>query len=276
MKIRRALPEDSFFRAPQLGGSLKKEFYNSLSHIFRGPLMGAAGYVDYLFKGYAGPLTAEQLKQLARVRESIGRLAGVTDAFLDLAAFDLGLIHPACCRSDVRSMLESMAADMAPEARRHFPHHMSGKHDGVSSKPLLLDISIPAKPLFVDMDFHWLQTLLRELSANAVLLAKDKGSISISARPYRGKAEITIFCSASILEPGEKPRLFRPFYRLPERIYPQGGRRGGLGMSLVRRIIALHGGAVKTDWRGKTGFKITLTLNCAPAPCLGKPPRATR
>lgn len=226
--------------------------------------MGASGYVDYLFKGYAGPLTGEQLKQLARVRESINRLAGVTDAFLDLAAFDLGLIQPARCSSDIRSMLEGMAADMAPDIRhRGFSCREAG------GRPLLaVDISIPSQPLYVSMDFHWLQTLLRELAANVMLLAEDASSITISARPRRSKTEIVISCSASRLEDGNI-RLFRPFYRLPERIYPQGGRRGGLGMSLVRRIIGLHGGAVKTARCGRTGFSVTVTLARARQPQRG-------
>ncbi len=238
---------DSIFYAPLLGREMKKEFYSSLSHIFRGPLVGATGYVDYLFKGYAGPLQPEQLRQLARVRESIQRLTGVTDAFLDLTAFDLDLIEPANCSTDLCSMLETMLGNL-----RELAH----------GKSAAMTLVTPPFPIRIAMDQHWVKTLLHELTSNALLLAQDGSCVHLSITPRGQQVEMSLRCQASRLEGKGKPELFRPFFQLPEKIYPQGGRRGGLGMSLVRRIVAVHGGKIRVVRYRSNGFVVTVTLKC--------------
>jgi len=235
---------DSFFAAPGLGRKARKEFYSALSHIFRGPLVGAAGYSDYLCKGYAGPLSREQLKQLSRVRDSILRLNSVTDAFLDIIAFDLRLIRPQGGPCDIRAVLEGMAAD--------FRQSRSPGRGAVS-------FSGPDRPLPVRMDPHWAQTLLSELVSNALLLSDGDG-VSLSLYGRRGRVHAEIKCPRSRLPPKGKLRLFLPFFRLPENLYPQGGRRGGLAMILVRRIVALHGGTIKARRLGRTGFTVKASL----------------
>jgi K+-sensing histidine kinase KdpD len=241
----RPVPRDSVFYAPALGRDMKKEFYSSLSHIFRGPLVGATGYVDYLFKGYAGHLTPDQLRQLARVRESIQRLASVTDAFLDLTAFDLDLIQPANSPTDLCATIKNMLGSL-----REFGH----------SRTVSMVVCTPDTPVNILMDRHWVKTLLNELTSNAMLLTRDGGRVQLDIVPQNRKVLLRLSCTSSYLEGKGKPEFFRPFFRLPEKIYPQGGRRGGLGLSLVKRIVAVHGGKIQVGRYMRNGFTVTVTL----------------
>jgi K+-sensing histidine kinase KdpD len=172
------------------------------------------------------------------------RLSGVTDAFLDIVAFDLDLVRPGGEPSDICAALKTLAEELR-ETRG------AGK--------AAVALSVPNRTLPVRMELHWLQTLLSELVSSALALSRN-GKLKISLSPKKANVMLNADCARSRLPPDGKLPLFLPFFLLPENLYPQGGRRGGLALSLVRRIVTLHGGSIKAARLGENGFSIIVKL----------------
>lgn len=237
---------DSLFPLSNKSLKDKKEFYSSLSHIFRGPLVGATGYVDFLFKGYAGPLKSSQMKPLVHVRESILQLSGVIDTFLDMTAFDLGLIESGKEHTDLCSQTKAIAVDLK--------ELLAGKH-------VSLNVISPSTPLPINMSPHWLKTMLYELTINALRLTNEKGKININITEIKNSfAAISLQNTGPRIILRNKGDIFCPFFRFAQADYPQEERRGGLGLSLVKRIISAHNGKIEAVRPAKGGLKISVQL----------------
>ena len=85
----------------------------------------------------------------------------------------------------------------------------------------------------------------------------------------RSEVRITVRITAPAFRPSELPHIFDPFYRGADAVERQI-HGNGLGLSLVKRIVAAHGGRVTVTTRAGAGSSFTIAL----PPCL--PTRGTR
>jgi signal transduction histidine kinase len=101
---------------------------------------------------------------------------------------------------------------------------------------------------------------------NALRFTPDKGRIEIAIRKVDDKAEISVSDNGSGIAPEHLPRVFDRFYRAD----PSRSAAGtGLGLSLVKSIVDLHGGSAKIESEVGRGTIATLRFP-------GKPADATR
>ena len=222
----------------------RREFYSSISHVFRGPMVGATGYIDYLFKGYSGSLTTDQLLQLGRARESLLQLTSAVNAFLDLVSFDLDLAGLRLKKTDFTAAVEAAAVQL-----RYLAH----------KKKIRISLVSPDSKAMIRADHEWLGTMLTELVSGVLLLTPEKSQMTVQLS--RSGRNVLLCISNSCPQDGAKaaPCLFRPFSSEPVKGV-HGGRRGGLGLSLAYRIALAHGAAAKAVSSDSGYISITVKM----------------
>lgn len=238
------VPDNSFFTMPRQSLRKRKEFHNALSHALRSPLVGAMGYVEYLFKGYAGELETEQIAQLALARESIMRLTGTIDAILDSIAFDLRLVQPGTGRCVTQELVEQIS----PELRDIF-----------RQKKVQLKITMNKRPLVCGIEGHWLQSMIYEMAAAMLRLSRKNSAARLTVRAEK-KRRVTITLETAVAPeavtpPSELFVIFSPLRRVRD---TDTSRRGGMGLCLAQKIAENHHGKMAAEYT--TGSRHTLRI----------------
>jgi two-component system CheB/CheR fusion protein len=143
---------------------------------------------------------------------------------------------------------------------------------------LTLNVELPDEPLHVQADPERMIQVLDNLLRNAVSYTGPGGEITIVARRQGKRATVCIRDTGIGMEPSEIDQLFEPYHQI------NPGRRSGglgLGLTLVKRLMELHGGTVsaRSDGVGNgSEFEIGLTLAAtesqkSASATLQKPPR---
>jgi signal transduction histidine kinase len=113
-----------------------------------------------------------------------------------------------------------------------------------------------------ELDFNRVLEVLSNLISNGVKYCERGQSVYLGARAVNGRLEISVRDTGPGIKAEELPHLFQPYARLSNK--PTGGEKStGLGLSIVREIVELHGGQVlaeSTPGRGTT-FNVELPLH---------------
>jgi CheY-like chemotaxis protein len=148
-------------------------------------------------------------------------------------------------RLDLARLVRTAAEDQRPAAER---------------AGLGLRVDVPELPVWVTGDATRLTQVLDNLLHNAVKFSDSGGSIGVRMAVTDGQAAIDVRDTGIGIEPGVLARLFEPFSQADRSLARSRGGLG-LGLSLVRRLVELHGGTVgaRSDGPG-TGSTFTLRL----------------
>ena len=226
----------------------KDEFLAMLAHELRNPLAPIS--------------TASQLLLLssdpARVRaagEVIGRqvrhMTELVDDLLDVSRVTRGLVQLEMETVDLKTVLAAAVEQVRPliDARRH-----------------ALRTRLPAAPLWVRGDRTRLTQIVSNLLNNAAKYTPEGGEITLEAMREDAQAVVQVYDTGQGIEPALLPQIFDLFTqaeRSPDRA--QGGL--GIGLALVRSLVALHGGTIRADSAGRgQGATFTVVLPPADAP----------
>ena len=215
---------------PVAGAAGQRERYlASLSHELRTPLNGVLGMAGLLAETR---LAADQRSYLAAVRDCGEHLLGLVNDILDLARLDAGqlTLHPAPVQ--VKRLLQSTAELLSPRAQ---------------AKGLEIGWSAPAGLPSVLADEGRLRQILFNLAGNAVKFTETGGVLlSVEARPS-GPGRVTLRFLVTDTGPGvpaaERERIFDVFTQASAE-HSARVDSSGLGLAIVRRLVAAHDGRV--------------------------------
>jgi signal transduction histidine kinase len=215
-------------------GRRRDEFVALLGHELRNPLAPVRNALQILRLQHPDP-ASEPLR--AMMERQVARLAHVVDGLLDLACVAQGKVElqrePVDLAAVVRAASE--AARRSAEASRHE-----------------LTVRLPPGPLLLEGDPARLGQVVGNLLDNAIHFTPPGGRVDVCAEAAEGVAVLRVRDSGVGIPPGMLPYVFDVFAqagRLPGR--PAGGL--GLGLTMVRRLVELHGGTVeaKSDGPGQ-------------------------
>jgi signal transduction histidine kinase len=235
------------------GNELKKAFIRVASHELRTPLTIVYGLADLARRS---PDVGEPLRHwLERIYAAGERLSGMVDQMLKLLQADR--FERPLVREEVplTELLHQAVADVVTfvEWRR---------------QKLETDIPPDLGRLAVEADK--VRDSVAHLLLNAVKFTPDGGTIRLAARRLSdGSAEIRVSDTGVGIDPTSLARLFDPFFTRFDVSRHSSGvfefeRRGlGLGLSLVKAFVEMHGGRVKAESALGKGSTFTITL---PAP----------
>jgi signal transduction histidine kinase/response regulator of citrate/malate metabolism len=233
--------------------TFKREMIGTVAHDLKNPLgviMGRAEMLKDIIA--ASPIRADVLgEQIKHIQDSSKRLTGMVDTLLADAMADALDINLRLEPVDLSGLVNQVV-----ETSRQL----------AANKQQTLALSAPA-PLTVLADHDRLWEAIDNLVNNAVKYTQPGGRIELAVGRDGGKATITVRDNGRGLSPEDLSRVFGRFQRLSAK--PTGGESStGLGLSIVKHIVDLHGGAVEADSAGPNkGAAFTISL---PLPRGGK------
>jgi signal transduction histidine kinase len=204
----------------------KDEFLATLAHELRNPLAPIRNSVNLLrLSGAAAQPAGQMWEMMDRQVEHMVRLV---DDLMDVSRLTRGRIE---LRREAVSLADVIAA--AVETSR--PLIEAARHR--------LDVSLPPEPLVVEADPMRLAQVFSNLLNNAVKYTDAGGRIRISAARDDGAAVVTVSDTGIGMSPDALSRVFDMFVQADAR--DSRAQTGlGIGLTLVRRLVELHGGSV--------------------------------
>lgn len=251
VKMEKQLLEQRAQDLAELNAS-KDKFFSIISHDLRSPfnsLLGLAQIIDL----YSETLTREEFQEFAhRIHNSGKKILRLLDNLLQWSRVQTGRMeyHPEPL--DFYDLVERnrrLLNDMAEEKEIQLLNRVP-EGTRVYGDPFMLD------------------TVIRNLLANAVKFTHAGGHISLTARLWRRKMEVAVQDSGVGIPPEDISKLFR-FDEAYTTLGTQQERGTGLGLVLCKELVEHHGGRIwveSTQGQGST-FKFTLPLD-APDPLL--------
>ena len=231
----------------------KTAFFSNVSHEFRTPLTLMLGPLEDLLAG-AGSVSEEQNRALIEVAQRNAlRLLKLVNSLLDFSRLEAGRARANFEPVDLTALTAELASNFRAVAEK------------AGLKFEVADDKLDA-PVYVDRDM-WEKVVLNLLS-NAFKFTLE-GSISVALRRSAdGKAaELTVSDTGAGIPSDQLPRLFDRFYQ----VEGQKGRSfegSGIGLSLVKEIVSLHGGDVEVESQlgGGSSFRVRIPLGIAHLP----------
>jgi two-component system CheB/CheR fusion protein len=215
-------------RSAQLAQEVKRkdEFLAMLAHELRNPLAPIATAVKILRGGSSDPSTTGLHDMIDRQTR---RLARLVDELLDLGRFSRGLIEPKRQPVNFATIVEQTAATMRPqlEARQHE-----------------LSVTLPEEPVRVNGDSIRLEQVMANLLDNASKYTKPGGHIAVMLRQTSSEAILSVRDDGIGLLPDTLEEIFGLFTQV-NRSADHTGEGLGIGLTLVRRVLELHGGRIE-------------------------------
>jgi signal transduction histidine kinase/FixJ family two-component response regulator len=228
----------------------KNEFLAMLAHELRNPLAPMRNAVE-LLRMY-GPLQKELVWARDLIDRQVTHLVRLVDDLLDVSRITRGKIRlelkPELAETIVASAVETVAPLV--EARHH-----------------KLEICIPEEPIWVRADVTRLAQVLSNLLTNAAKYTPDGGQIALTVEQHDGTAVFRVQDTGDGI-PGEMlGKIFDMFTQVDNSLArSQGGL--GIGLTLVRRLVEMHGGSVQAYSSGPgqgSEFVVRLPAHHVPA-----------
>ena len=234
----------------------KDEFLATLSHELRNPLAPIRAALEVMRLAREDPTLIEKAR--VTMERQLHQLVRLTDDLLDVSRITQDKVDLKREPIDLRQVLQS-----AGEAVR--PLVTDRGHD--------MHMELPAEPLYADVDFTRIAQALSNLLSNAAKYTPRGGRINVSAAADDGSAVIHVRDSGIGIPSEMLSRIFDMFTQLKaDRDRTTSGL--GVGLSLARRLVELHGGTVEAHSEGPgrgSDFVIRLPLVTV-APAAGAEP----
>ncbi len=224
VNVERALRERN--EALEDADRVKISFVHHVSYELRSPLTNIIGFVHLLADPATGALAPKQREYLDYITVSSNTLLALINNILDLATIDAGRMQLNLGSVDIRETMRAAA---------------EGVQDRLVSAGITLDIRAPADIGSFVADARRLRQILFNLLANAVSFSPGGATVTLLAER---RADEVAF-SVTDMGPGIPPDLLEKVFNWFETHSLGSHHRGpGIGLSLVRSFVELHGGTV--------------------------------
>ena len=221
----------------------KSRFLAEMSHELRTPLNAVLGFSDTMRMRMFGPISDRYGEYAELIHESGRHLLDLINDLLDMSKIEADRYELDREPFDVG---EAAAAAVRLVRRQ-------ADEAGVS-----LRTSLPPRPLEVDADRRAIKQIVINLLANAVKFTPSGGAVTLAVQAAGSELEIVVSDTGVGIAPEDLRRLGRPYEQAGEA--DQRSQGTGLGLSLVRALAGLHGGAVTIESRLGDGTAVTVRL----------------
>ncbi len=232
----------------QRANAFKNEILGTVAHDLKNPLsviLGRTEMLSDMLQHAVSPVDSMR-QQIGHIRTATKRLTEMVDTLVADAMADALDITVRRELIDLASLVNEVAEANRPLAER---------------KQQIISVSVPAEhPALVDSDR--MRETIDNLLSNAVKYSPIGGRIDVEIARDGSSTVIRVKDEGAGLSPEDLTRLFGRFQRLSAK--PTGGENStGLGLSIVKRIIDLHGGTIAAESPGP-GLGTTFTVTLPP------------
>jgi len=206
----------------------KSEFLANMSHELRTPLNAIIGFSEMMGQEVYGALGSPKYRDYCTdIRESGQHLLSVISDVLDMSRLEAG---------SVRLQKKTFAIDTVISAA------IASIETLANEKSIMITAALPDTP--VTADSSAVERILTILLRNSVKFTPEYGRIAIRTRSVGGGLNIYVEDNGMGMTPQALSRLGRPFEQL-EPVLANGMKGAGLGLSIARSLVALHGGSMR-------------------------------
>ncbi|MBL8452233.1 MAG: two-component sensor histidine kinase [Zoogloea sp.] len=242
LRISAALRESQI--KAEAANRMKSEFLASMSHELRTPLNGIMGYAEFLKES-----ADETNREFAGIiLDSSNHLLELVNSILDLAKIESGKMELELRPEPLRPMIERIMRTHRPPA---------------DEKGLALELVIdPALPGQILCDATRLAQILNNLINNAIKFT-DRGAVTVNVGQDAGKLRIAVADTGCGIDAEMQPHVFERF-RQVDGFLTRRHQGTGLGLALVKELVALMGGEVVLNSRPGEGSTFVVSLPLVP------------
>jgi signal transduction histidine kinase/ActR/RegA family two-component response regulator len=221
----------------------KTRFFNNASHEFRTPLTLILGPLEDLISGESSKLSPDVLRKLEMIQRNAARLQKLVNTMLDFSRIEAGKFDALFQPTDIAELTEELATNFREVIER-------------GGLKFLFKIDGPVPEVYVNRDM-WEKIVLNLLS-NAFKFT-PKGKIEVSVKAKKKAVQLLVRDTGIGISPKDLSKIFERFVR----VKAVGGRTyegTGIGLSLVKELVEIHGGTVKVksvEGKGST-FSVTI------------------
>lgn len=224
----------------------KDEFLANMSHELRTPLNGILGFSETLLEGVRGAMNERQAQAVEMIHSSGGHLLGLINDILDVSKIESG-------KFELRP--ENIAVNEICHASLVFVKHLAGK------KSITVDYSATPATATLFADSKRLKQILVNLLNNAVKFTPEKGTVKLEAQAQakEGLMRFSITDTGIGIAPEDMQKLFKPFVQVDSSL-SRHYEGTGLGLTLVKKLVEMHGGTVSVESEVGAGSRFIFTL----------------
>ena len=222
----------------------KSEFLANMSHELRTPLNAIIGFSDVLAERMFGEINPKQGEYLGDIRASGQHLLSLINDILDLSKVEAGKMELQPSRFSLADALQSVAMMVRERA--------AGRGIGLSTQ---IDPAIG----LVEADERKIKQVVLNLLTNAVKFTRPGGQVQLRATRAGDGVSVAITDTGVGIAPADQARVFEEFAQA--RAGAAGEQEGtGLGLTLSRKLVELHGGTIWVESELGKGSTFTFTL----------------
>jgi len=231
----------------------KSSFLANLSHELRTPMNAIMGFTELIASGAVGDVNAKQAEYLQDVQTSARRLLGLINDLLDLSRAEAGRLELEETPTDLNALIREACRVVMLRAR---------------DKGVALACDLPCE-VQVHVDERKLLQVILNLLTNAVKFTPSGGRVRISVHAESdGGVRVDVADTGVGIPEADRQRVFEPFGRGrgAQTLQAEGC---GIGLSLVRILVEIHGGTVTLDSEEGAGTRVSVRLPASRVVALG-------
>ena len=222
----------------------KSEFLANMSHELRTPLNAIIGFSEVLLERMFGEVNAKQIEYLEDILSSGQHLLSLINEILDLSKVEAGRMELELTTFELPQTLENALTLVRERATR---------------RGITLDLAVDDRLGPFVGDERKIRQVLLNLLSNAVKFTPEGGRVKVAAAPGDGAVRIAVSDSGIGIAPEDQGAIFEEFRQVGTGS-AQKQEGTGLGLTLAKKFVELHGGTIWVESELGKGSTFTFTL----------------
>ena len=222
----------------------KSEFLANMSHELRTPLNAVIGFSEVLLERMFGDLNPKQDEYLQDILSSGRHLLSLINDILDLSKIEAGRMELELTTFDLPVALDNALTLVRERATRH---------------GIRLDLAVDDRVGAVVGDERKIKQVILNLLSNAVKFTPEGGRVTVRALPAGDAVEVAVSDTGIGIAPEDREAIFEEFRQVGSD-YARKREGTGLGLTLARKFVELHGGTIRVESKVGRGSTFTVAL----------------
>jgi signal transduction histidine kinase len=197
-----------------------------------------------MLNGMAGPISEDQKEFTGDIRDSGKHLLTLINDILDLSKIEAGRMELDKARFDLQTAMQNAMTLVQGRAERH---------------GIRLETEIEPTVREYNGDERKFKQIVINLLSNAVKFTPEGGTVTLAADRVNGAYSISVKDTGIGIAAGDHEKIFEEFKQVGTD-YARKAEGTGLGLTLTRKLVELHGGRISVESEPGRGSKFTFTL----------------
>jgi GAF domain-containing protein len=230
-------------RQLEVASQHKSEFLANMSHELRTPLNAIIGFSEVLTERMFGDLNEKQEEYLKDIHASGTHLLSLINDILDLSKIEAGRMELELMDFDLPTAIDNALILVRERAGR---------------RGITLQATVDERLGEVRADERKIRQVVLNLLSNAIKFTPEGGRIEVRAVPVDGAVEVSVSDTGVGIAPEDQEAVFEEFRQVGASAAKQEGT--GLGLTLCRKFVELHGGRIWVKSQVGVGSTFTFTI----------------